>query len=144
MCQTFRISAASSSGSAKILPANTSEGDMRSAFFAAYREEQCEHIKLSSPEIDKRLKEGPALVSANFVIPYPPGFPIMVPGQVIDCANHRIHAQARRQGDSRIQCRTGVEVVESGVSAIGESVREGFSGCNKAGEIEGRTRCVGR
>ena len=62
----------------------TSEGDMRTAFFAAYREEQCEHMKLSSPEIDKRLKEGPELVSANFVIPYPPGFPIMVPGQVIN------------------------------------------------------------
>jgi len=62
----------------------TSEGDMRSAFFAAYREEQCEHLKLSSPEIDKRLKDGPELVSANFVIPYPPGFPIMVPGQVIN------------------------------------------------------------
>jgi len=62
----------------------TSEGDMRSAFFSAYREEQCEHLKLSSAEIDKRLKDGPALVSANFVIPYPPGFPIMVPGQVID------------------------------------------------------------
>ena len=62
----------------------TSEGDMRSAFFAAYREKQCEHLKLFSPEIDKRLKEGPELVSANFVIPYPPGFPIMVPGQVID------------------------------------------------------------
>jgi arginine decarboxylase len=61
----------------------TSEGDMRSAFFGAYREKQCEHLKLSSPEIDKRLKEGPELVSANFVIPYPPGFPIMVPGQVI-------------------------------------------------------------
>jgi arginine decarboxylase len=30
------------------------------------------------------LKEGPELVSANFVIPYPPGFPIMVPGQVIN------------------------------------------------------------
>ncbi len=30
-----------------------------------------------------RLKDGPPLVSANFVIPYPPGFPIMVPGQVI-------------------------------------------------------------
>ncbi len=57
---------------------------MRSAFFAAYREEQCEHIRLSSPEIDKRLKKGPELVSANFVIPYPPGFPIMVPGQVIN------------------------------------------------------------
>src|SRR4051812_40778716 len=61
----------------------TSEGDMRSAFFGAYREEQCEHIKLMSPEIDQRLKNGPELVSANFVIPYPPGFPIMVPGQVI-------------------------------------------------------------
>src|ERR1700757_1827425 len=62
----------------------TSEGDMRTAFFGAYREQQCEHLKLFSPEIDKRLKDGPELVSANFVIPYPPGFPIMVPGQVID------------------------------------------------------------
>ena len=49
----------------------------------AYREELCEFIKLNSPELDERLKNGPELVSANFVIPYPPGFPIMVPGQVI-------------------------------------------------------------
>ena len=62
----------------------TTEGDMRSAFFAAYREDQCEHMKLSNPEIDKRLKEGPELVSAKFVSLYPPGFPIMVPGQVIN------------------------------------------------------------
>jgi arginine decarboxylase len=41
-------------------------------------------VKLASAEIDKRIKSGPPLVSANFVIPYPPGFPIMVPGQVID------------------------------------------------------------
>jgi arginine decarboxylase len=61
----------------------TGEGDMRSAFFGAYREEQCEHLKLFSSDIDQRLKKGPELVSANFVIPYPPGFPIMVPGQVI-------------------------------------------------------------
>jgi arginine decarboxylase len=61
----------------------TSEGDMRAAFFCAYRAPDCEHIKITSPEIDKRLKDGPELVSANFVIPYPPGFPIMVPGQVI-------------------------------------------------------------
>jgi arginine decarboxylase len=40
-------------------------------------------VKLSSKDIDDRLKKGPELVSANFVIPYPPGFPIMVPGQVI-------------------------------------------------------------
>ncbi|WP_270933311.1 ornithine decarboxylase [Falsiroseomonas oryzae] len=61
----------------------TTEGDMRSAFYGAYRPELCEYIPLASAEIDRRLKEGPELVSANFVIPYPPGFPIMVPGQVI-------------------------------------------------------------
>ena len=43
----------------------------------------CEYIRLLDAEIDRRLKDGPELVSANFVIPYPPGFPIMVPGQVI-------------------------------------------------------------
>jgi arginine decarboxylase len=63
--------------------AHTNEGDIRSGFYAAYDVAGCEHIKLSDPEIDRRLKEGPDLVSANFVIPYPPGFPIMVPGQVI-------------------------------------------------------------
>lgn len=61
----------------------TGEGQMRDAFFMAYREELCEHVKLNSAEIDRRLEKGPELVSANFVIPYPPGFPIMVPGQVI-------------------------------------------------------------
>ena len=61
----------------------TREGNMREGFFAAYESKNCEHIKLFSKEIDDRLRNGPDLVSANFVIPYPPGFPIMVPGQVI-------------------------------------------------------------
>lgn len=61
----------------------TAEGDMRSAFYGAYKADFCEYIPITSPEIERRLKEGPALVSANFVIPYPPGFPIMVPGQVV-------------------------------------------------------------
>jgi arginine decarboxylase len=59
------------------------EGDMRGAFFAAYEEDDCEYLPLRDPQIDERLKSGPEMVSANFVIPYPPGFPIMVPGQVI-------------------------------------------------------------
>jgi arginine decarboxylase len=63
--------------------AATNEGDIRSGFYAAYDAAGCEHIRLNDPEIDRRLKAGPELVSANFVIPYPPGFPIMVPGQVI-------------------------------------------------------------
>jgi arginine decarboxylase len=61
----------------------TNEGDIRGGFYSAYDAEGCEYIRLSDPEIDRRLKNGPDLVSANFVIPYPPGFPIMVPGQVI-------------------------------------------------------------
>jgi arginine decarboxylase len=61
----------------------TNEGDIRAGFYAAYDAAHCDHVRLADPEIDRRLKEGPDLVSANFVIPYPPGFPIMVPGQVI-------------------------------------------------------------
>ena len=62
-------------------PANI--GHIRDAFYMAYDAANCEFLKLASPDIDERLKTGPELVSANFVIPYPPGFPIMVPGQVI-------------------------------------------------------------
>jgi arginine decarboxylase len=61
----------------------TNEGDIRGGFYSAYDAAGCEYIRLADPEIDRRLKEGPELVSASFVIPYPPGFPIMVPGQVI-------------------------------------------------------------
>ena len=61
----------------------TAEGHMRDAYYMAYDAGYCEHLKLFSKEVDERLANGPELVSANFVIPYPPGFPIMVPGQVI-------------------------------------------------------------
>src|SRR3954471_11241913 len=61
----------------------TNEGDIRSGFYSAYDAAGCEYIRLGDSEIDRRLKAGPDLVSASFVIPYPPGFPIMVPGQVI-------------------------------------------------------------
>jgi arginine decarboxylase len=63
--------------------ATTPEGDIRSGFYTAYNAAGCEHIRLFDQMIDQRLKDGPPLVSANFVIPYPPGFPIMVPGQVL-------------------------------------------------------------
>ena len=63
--------------------AKTNEGNIRGGFFSAYDAPGCEYIRLADPEIDRRLKSGPDLVSASFVIPYPPGFPIMVPGQVI-------------------------------------------------------------
>src|SRR5438128_1182433 len=62
----------------------TIEGDMRAGFYAAYDEAGCEYLPLNNPDVDSRLATGPELVSASFVIPYPPGFPIMVPGQVLD------------------------------------------------------------
>ncbi len=62
---------------------STTEGHMREAFYKAYDEANCEYVKINTSQIDDRLKNGPPLISANFVIPYPPGFPIMVPGQVI-------------------------------------------------------------
>jgi arginine decarboxylase len=61
----------------------TKEGHIRAAYYMAYEAANCEYVKLDSKVIDDRLKNGPPLVSAKFVIPYPPGFPIMVPGQVI-------------------------------------------------------------
>lgn len=61
----------------------TPEGDMRRAFYGAYYPEGCEYVPIDSAECDRRLKSGPEMISANFVIPYPPGFPILVPGQVV-------------------------------------------------------------
>ena len=69
----FRISAGN----------GTPEGDIRSAFFLAYDEGKCDYIPIEGNAIEKALAAGRQLVSTTFVIPYPPGFPILVPGQVI-------------------------------------------------------------
>ncbi|HFD40935.1 MAG TPA: decarboxylase, partial [Anaerolineae bacterium] len=61
----------------------TQEGHIREAYFMANDAANCEYLKLFSKEVDRRLEEGPPLVSAKFVVPYPPGFPILVPGQII-------------------------------------------------------------
>jgi arginine decarboxylase len=60
----------------------TPAGDIRAAFFLAYDEENCDYEELSEALVE-RAENGEELVSASFVIPYPPGFPILVPGQVI-------------------------------------------------------------
>ena len=64
--------------------ATTPEGDMRKAYFMAYDEALCRYV--SMPELQKLVASGQEIVSAMFVIPYPPGFPILVPGQVISRA----------------------------------------------------------
>jgi arginine decarboxylase len=61
----------------------TPAGDMRRAFFMAYDENKCEYFPLQGNEIDQAMRDGRDVVSSGFIIPYPPGFPILVPGQVI-------------------------------------------------------------
>jgi arginine decarboxylase len=60
-------------------------GNLRAAYFLGYEEGRCRHIVLE--ECLERIANGETLVSASFVIPYPPGFPVLVPGQVV---NHEI------------------------------------------------------
>ena len=61
--------------------AETREGDIRRAYFLAYDEEKVEYVELK--DASEYIAAGRRLVSANFVTPYPPGFPILVPGQVV-------------------------------------------------------------
>jgi arginine decarboxylase len=56
-------------------------GDMRAAFYAGYDESEREHVLAG--EAARRLADGKTLVSTTFVVPYPPGFPVLVPGQVV-------------------------------------------------------------
>lgn len=56
-------------------------GNLREAYFLSYDDANCQHIPLKKCELE--LKEGKEIVAASFVIPYPPGFPILVPGQVL-------------------------------------------------------------
>jgi arginine decarboxylase len=60
----------------------TPEGDLRKAFFLAYDEENCEYLAMGGP-LEAEMTSGREVVSASFVTPYPPGFPILVPGQVV-------------------------------------------------------------
>jgi arginine decarboxylase len=59
---------------------STPEGDVRRAFFLAYDDTRCEY--LLPDEVEQRMEAGQHVVSATFVTPYPPGFPVLVPGQL--------------------------------------------------------------
>jgi arginine decarboxylase len=60
----------------------TSEGDIRAAFFMSYDENNCDYLEIDG-SLKDALERGEEVVSASFIIPYPPGFPILVPGQVV-------------------------------------------------------------
>lgn len=58
------------------------EGDIRKAFFAATDEPQVTYRRLDDA-LERDIEAGQSVVAASFVTPYPPGFPVLVPGQVI-------------------------------------------------------------
>ena len=60
----------------------TPEGDIRTAYYLSYEESNCDYLELTG-SLKDALDAGQEVVSAGFIIPYPPGFPILVPGQVI-------------------------------------------------------------
>ena len=62
---------------------DTPEGDIRTAFFMGLEEALCEHVRIDNGEMQKLMRAGREFVCTSFIIPYPPGFPILVPGQVI-------------------------------------------------------------
>ena len=116
----------------------TLEGDMRSAFFAAYEEDDCEYLPLASPTIDERLASGPELVSANFVIPYPPGFPIMVPGQIIDAGTIGFMRKLDVKEIHGFNATRGLKLIK--VSAIGSRALPTVRGESERGESGTRVR----
>ncbi|AVR46803.1 ornithine decarboxylase [Christiangramia fulva] len=56
-------------------------GNIREAFFLAYNEDNYEYMPIK--DCLPAIKEGRILVASSFIIPYPPGFPVLVPGQVV-------------------------------------------------------------
>ncbi|WP_311379775.1 ornithine decarboxylase [Arthrobacter sp. ISL-48] len=59
----------------------TPDGNLRAAYFETYKDGATEYLEPT--ELAARVEAGQEVVSAGFVTPYPPGFPILVPGQVI-------------------------------------------------------------
>jgi arginine decarboxylase len=60
------------------------EGDMRAAYFLGYDPDNVDYLMLD--EVRSELEAGREVVSSSLVVPYPPGFPILVPGQVVSKA----------------------------------------------------------
>jgi len=62
--------------------AGTPEGDLRRAYFLAYEDDNIDLVDLDDGLLDA-IEGGEEFVSAAFITPYPPGFPVLVPGQVV-------------------------------------------------------------
>ena len=57
----------------------TPEGNIRRAFYLSYDDNRCEY--LTQKEVEQCVENGNNVVSSTYVTPYPPGYPVLVPGQ---------------------------------------------------------------
>ena len=95
----------------------TLEGDMRTAFFAAYEEDDCEYLALMRSEDRRAVKERPGIGVGQLRDSVSAGLPDhgARPG---DRGGHdRLHAQARRQGNPWLQPRARAQADQ----AVGDS-----------------------
>ncbi len=107
----------------------TPEGDVRPAFYLSYDDTNCEY--LTGEQIDERLDAGVDIVSATFVTPYPPGFPVLVPGQVVsreilqfmrDLDTPEIHGYLPEFG-YRVYTEKAIEMLSASVGASSNGQR---------------------
>jgi arginine decarboxylase len=109
----------------------TPEGDVRRAFYLSYDDTNCEY--LTGEQIDERLDAGVDIVSATYVTPYPPGFPVLVPGQVFsreilqfmrDLDTPEIHGYLPEFG-YRVYTEKAIEMVSESVGLTSNGHRSG-------------------
>lgn len=107
----------------------TPEGDVRRAFYLSYDDTNCEY--LTGDQIDERLVAGVDIVSATYVTPYPPGFPVLVPGQVFsreilqfmrDLDTPEIHGYLPNFG-YRVYTEKAIEMVSEAVGLPSNGLR---------------------
>jgi arginine decarboxylase len=60
----------------------TPEGNLRDAYYLGRTDTDCDFLPLDG-SVQEAMKADRVVVSAGFVTPYPPGFPVLVPGQII-------------------------------------------------------------
>jgi arginine decarboxylase len=94
-------------------------------------------VKLNSKEIDDLVRRGQA-VSAKFVIPYPPGFPIMVPGQVITKETIEFMRKLDVKEIHGYQAALGLELINP--QKLGANVKKNLKKNGAASRRNGFTR----
>ena len=91
----------------------TNEGDMRTPFFLAYDAENCTHVKLNSKEIDDHGEKRPGRLG-KIRDPLSPGLPDHGAGPGHHEGDHRLHAQARCEGNPRLPGSLGPGTDQAG------------------------------